>query len=87
MSAASRLVDISFDEGMGASEVLDKAESEIFSLSQKSLSKAFTSVRETLAESFDRLDELHKSGEGMRGVPTGFPIWTMPLPECKRAIF
>ena len=72
MSAASRLVDISFDEGMGASEVLDKAESEIFSLSQKSLSKTFTSVRETLAESFDRLDELHKSGEGMRGVPTGF---------------
>lgn len=73
MSAASRLVDISFDEGMGASEVLDKAESEIFSLSQKSLSKAFISVKDTLAESFDRLDELHKSGAGIRGVATGFP--------------
>lgn len=73
MSAASRLVDISLDEGLAANEVLDKAESEIFSLSSKSLTKAFTSVRETLAESFDRLDELHKQGEGMRGVPTGFP--------------
>ncbi len=72
MAAASRLVDISMDESRGASEVLDAAESEIFSLSQKSLSKAFTSVRETLAESFDRLDELHKQGEGMRGTPTGF---------------
>jgi len=73
MSAASRLVEVSMDEGLGASEALDKAESEIFSLSQRSSTKAFTSVRDTLAESFDRLDELHKSGAGMRGVPTGFP--------------
>ncbi len=72
MSVASKLVDVSLDEGLGASEVLDRAESAIFSLSQKSLSKAFTSVRDTLAESFDRLDELHKSGGGIRGVPTGF---------------
>lgn len=73
MTAASRLVEISLDEGLAANEVLDKAEGEIFALSQKSLSKAFTAVRETLAESFDRLDELHKQGEGMRGVPTGLP--------------
>ncbi len=72
MAAASKLVDISFDEGMGASEVLDAAESQIFALSQKSSTKAFVSVKETLAASFDRLDELHKQGEGMRGVPTGF---------------
>lgn len=72
MSAATRLVGISMDEGLGASEVLDKAESEIFALSQKSLSKSFTSVKDTLAESFDRLDELHKSGGGIRGVATGF---------------
>ena len=73
MSVASKLVDVSLDEGLAANEVLDRAESAIFSLSQKSLSKAFTSVRDTLAESFDRLDELHKSGGGIRGVPTGFP--------------
>ena len=72
MSAATRLVEVSMDEGLAAGEALDRAESEIFSLSQKSLSKTFTSVRDTLAESFDRLDELHKSGGGIRGVPTGF---------------
>ncbi len=72
MSAATRLVEVSMDEGLAANEALDRAESEIFSLSQKSLSKTFTSVRDTLAESFDRLDELHKSGAGIRGVPTGF---------------
>ncbi len=72
MSVASKLVDVSMDEGLGASEAMDQAESAIFSLSQKSLKKAFISVRDTLAESFDRLDELHKSGGGIRGVPTGF---------------
>lgn len=72
MSAATRLVEVSMDESLAAGEALDRAESEIFSLSQKSLSKAFISVKDTLAESFDRLDELHKSGGGIRGVPTGF---------------
>lgn len=71
MSAASRLVETSMNEGMGAAEVMDNAEREILSLSQKNTSKSFVAVRDTLAESFDRLDELHKSGEGMRGVPTG----------------
>ena len=37
MSAASRLVEVSMDEGLAAGEALDRAESEIFSLSQKSL--------------------------------------------------
>jgi replicative DNA helicase len=72
MAAASRLVEISMDEGLSAGEVLDKAESEVFSLGQRSSAKAFTSVKDTLADSFDRLDELHKSGAGIRGVPTGF---------------
>lgn len=72
MSAASRLVENSMDEGVTASELMDSAESQIFSLSQKNSSQSFTAVKTALAESFDRLDELHKQGEGMRGVPTGF---------------
>lgn len=72
LSSATHLVDLSLDEGINADELMDKAESEIFSLSQRHLSKSFTLVKDALAESFDRLDELHKQGEGLRGVPTGF---------------
>jgi replicative DNA helicase len=72
MVAATRLVDLSMDEGQGAEALLDKAEAEVFGLTQKHLAQAFTPVKEALAESFDRLDELHKQGEGLRGVPTGF---------------
>lgn len=72
MSAASKLVDLSLDEGLGADELLDKAESEVFSLTQRHLAKSFTPVRATLADSFDRLDELHKMDSGIRGVPSGY---------------
>jgi replicative DNA helicase len=72
MVAATKLVDLSLDEGLAADELLDRAESEVFSLTQRHLARSFTSVREALTESFDRLDELHKQAEGLRGVPTGF---------------
>ena len=72
MKAASRLVELSMDEGLAADELLHKAEAEVFALTQKHIKKAFTAVRDALAESFDRLDELHKQAEGLRGVPTGF---------------
>ena len=71
-TAATKLVDMSFDEGMTAEEVLDKAEGEIFSLTQRHLTQSFTPVKDALADSFDRLDELHKDASGIRGVPTGF---------------
>jgi replicative DNA helicase len=72
MRAASTLVELSMDETLAANELLDKAESEVFSLTQRHLAQAFTPVKDALAESFDRLDELHKQAEGLRGVPTGF---------------
>jgi len=73
MKAASKLVELSMDEALAADELLDRAESEVFSLTQRHVTRAFIPVREALAESFDRLDELHKQAEGLRGVPTGFP--------------
>jgi len=72
ISAASQITEAAFDEGGEATAVLDKAEELIFALSQKHLRQVFLPVKEALAESFDRLDELHKRAGGLRGVPTGF---------------
>lgn len=72
INAAGSISEISFDEGSEASAVLDKAEGLVFNLSQKHLQQAFVPVKDALAESFDRLDELHKTTGGLRGVPTGF---------------
>ena len=72
MEAAAKLVESSFDEGLDADELLDRAEQSVFSLTQAHLPNVFTPVRAALAESFDRLDELHKQSGGLRGVPSGF---------------
>ena len=72
ISAASRIYESAFDEGEEATATLDKAEQLIFALSQKHLRQVFMPVKEALADSFDRLDELHKKAGGLRGVPTGF---------------
>jgi len=72
IASASKIVELAFDEGQEAADVLDSAEQAIFGLSQKHLKQVFIPVKDALAESFDRLDELHKTAGGLRGVPTGF---------------
>lgn len=72
MTAATKLITLATDESLGAGELLDKAESEVFKLTQSNLSTSFIPVKSILADSFDRLDELHKMADGLRGVPTGF---------------
>ena len=72
IAAANKIVESAFDEGQEVRQVLDKAEQSIFSLSQRHLKQTFMPVKDALAESFDRLDELHKKAGSLRGVPTGF---------------
>ncbi len=72
ISAAARITEKAFDEGLPSSELLDAAEQEIFSLTQRHLRNVPTSLREVLTASFDRLDELQKRGSGLRGLGTGF---------------
>lgn len=67
--------DISGDafEGLKpVGELLDETEQKIFSISQKHLTRHFVPIKETLVESFDRLEELHKKKSHIRGIPTGF---------------
>lgn len=72
IAAAAKVSEQAFDESSEADQVLDKAEQEVFALSQAYLKQVFIPVKDALAESFDRLDELHKRAGGLRGVPTGF---------------
>ena len=85
MSAAGKLVELSLDEALSAQELLDKAESQVFSITQTSMDKSFVKVRDALAESFDRLDELHNDQSGMRGVPTGFKDLDKTLAGMQRS--
>lgn len=72
ITAAAEVTEASFDLGKKLSEVLDGAESKIFNISQENLERNFISMKEILATSFDRLDEIQKRGSGLRGVPSGW---------------
>ncbi len=72
ISTSAELTEMAFDDSKKVDEMLDMAEQRVFGLSQSSMNQSFVHVKEALADSFERLDELHKSDGGMRGVPTGF---------------
>lgn len=66
------IAEMGFTDDKEIDSLLDRAESSIFAISQKNSLRAFVPLKEALAESFDRIDELHKKGAGLRGVRTGF---------------
>lgn len=72
IKTASIISDLAFRLEGEVEDVLDKTESAIFSISQSYLRRGFFALKDALAESFDRLDTIHKKGEGLRGLPTGF---------------
>lgn len=72
ISLSGEFSEMAFDESHSLEEILDQVEQRIFALSQQHLHKGFIHVKDALADSFDRLDELHKSDGQMRGVATGW---------------
>ena len=72
IGAASEIASLGHDEGSPLDGLLDQAEQTLFGVSQKHLKQNFIPISSVLAESFDRLDELHRDKNSLRGVPTGF---------------
>lgn len=72
ITMGGELSDLAFDEGKEVQDIVDTAEQKVFALSQSHVKRAFTPIKETLSESFERLDELQRSGNELRGLPTGF---------------
>ncbi|HSW89545.1 MAG TPA: replicative DNA helicase [Patescibacteria group bacterium] len=69
---SSELSELAFDEVKTTEEILDQTQQRVFSLSASHMERSFTPLKDALAESFDRLDELQHQAGGLRGVPTGF---------------
>ena len=72
IATSARMTQAAHEERGDVRELLDEAEQAVFALSQEQLRQNFIPLKDALAESFDRLDELHRKSGGLRGVPTGF---------------
>lgn len=72
IKASQDIVSLGYDEARGLRELIEEAESRLFEVSQRHVRQDITSLETILAESFDRLDELHKDKGKIRGIPTGY---------------
>jgi len=72
INSGTEVASLGYDENKSPAELLDEAESRIFSISQKGLRHNFILIKDELEEAFDRLDKLSKHKGALRGVPTGF---------------
>jgi len=76
---SSRISLKSYDDSLETSNLLDEAERSIFAVSQQNIRQDFVPIRQTLTDSFDRLDQLYRSKGGLRGVPTGLRLLDQKL--------
>lgn len=72
ISASSEISLLGFDESKQLRELIEEAETRLFNVSQQHIKQNVISLEAILAESFDRLDDLHKDKNKIRGIPTGY---------------
>jgi replicative DNA helicase len=72
IKASQDMTELGYDEAKSIQEVIESAETGLFDVSQKQVKQDIQSIENVLAESFERLDELHRDKGKVRGVPTGF---------------
>lgn len=72
IKASSEISEMGFDEDTTTQELLEKAEAELFSVSDQSLKQDLVSIETILTDSFDRMEELHRNKGALRGVRTGY---------------
>jgi replicative DNA helicase len=72
IKASADISELGYNEETTTGELLEKAEAELFSVSDQSLKQDLVSIETILTESFDRMEELHRNKGAIRGVQTGY---------------
>ena len=72
IKASGEISELGYDEETTTQELLEKAEAELFSVSDQTLKQDLVSIESILTESFDRMEELHRNKGSLRGVRTGW---------------
>lgn len=72
IAASADMAELGQDESKPLKELIEEAESRLFSVSQQHVKQTIVSIEEILTESFERLDDLHKDKKKIRGIPTGY---------------
>ncbi|MEI9913891.1 MAG: replicative DNA helicase [Candidatus Saccharibacteria bacterium] len=69
---SKEIAELGQDETKQLKELIEEAESRLFNVSQQHIRQNVISLEAILADSFERLDDLHKDKQKIRGIPTGY---------------
>lgn len=72
ITASQDMVELGYDESKSLKELIEDAESRLFKVSEQHVKQSLVSIETILSESFERLDDLHKDKQKIRGIPTGY---------------
>ena len=69
---STNIISEAFEASEKATEIIDRAEQQIFSLSERGLRKSFEHIHPILKRTFETIEGFHKRKGKVTGVPTGF---------------
>ena len=72
IETATAIITDAYDGKASANDLLDKAESRVFQISQQRTEEGFTRIKEMLWPAMERIETLQKAGKTVTGVPSGF---------------
>ncbi|MDN4506029.1 replicative DNA helicase [Dietzia kunjamensis] len=74
VDAGTRIVQFGYSgsEGADVAEVVDRAQAEIFEVTERRTTEDFVIIEELLQPTMDEIDAIHTAGGLAQGVPTGF---------------
>jgi replicative DNA helicase len=72
IGAAGRIAGIGYEDGPDISDAIDRAEQELFAVSQKRIDSGFAPLKSLLHAAYDRLDYLHQHKGEVTGIRAGF---------------
>ncbi len=72
IGAAGKIAAIGYDDSADVSEAIDKAEQELFQVSEHRVDSGFQALKSLLYSAYDRLDYLHQHKGEISGIRTGF---------------
>ncbi len=72
IKTTTEIITMSYDERIEINELLDRAETKIFSLSEKMIRGSFVHVKDILKDTIELVDRLYNKKELITGLPTGF---------------
>jgi replicative DNA helicase len=72
IGAAGKIAGIGYEDPAEIQEAIDRAESELFTVSNRRITTGFSQLKELLHSAYDRLDYLHAHRGELSGISSGF---------------